>query len=223
MHYLGVIIVVSIAMIITTAAFLHWKKRRNERLYLPVYRNAAKVEDYEDVLGERRVTKRNVEAFTDDEFDDYEESEPQVNLEKPHPVADGDIVILNVMAKAGQDFSGYDLLQSLVSAGLRYGEKKIFHRYKQFNNNDEILFSVASATEPGTFEIQKMGTCVCKGLSLFMFLTDSTQDSNHFSLMLETAKKLARDLDGIICDESHQLLSQEDLNQYFIRSQAMAG
>lgn len=42
----------------------------------------------------------------------------------------------------------------------------IFHRYQQLSGNGPVLFSLASATKPGTFELSKIGGYACAGLTL---------------------------------------------------------
>ena len=59
-------------------------------------------------------------------------------------------LIIHVMAQPGAAFAGYDLYQSLTSAGLTYGEMKVFHRYAEKNEKTRnVMFSVASAVNPG--------------------------------------------------------------------------
>src|SRR5271156_1565457 len=58
-------------------------------------------------------------------------------------------VILFLRAPAGRPYGGYELLQSLLSCGLRFGEQNIFHRYEQRMGQAVVLFSVAAATHNG--------------------------------------------------------------------------
>jgi cell division protein ZipA len=125
-----------------------------------------------------------------------------------------DLIILNVMAAPEQEYTGYELLQALLSAGLRHGSMNIFHRHEQINGKGELLFSVASATEPGIFELNKMGGFSCKGLTFFMQLSNLKDPMQGFEIMLDSAKQLLEDLGGILRDEKHELLSEAKIKEW---------
>lgn len=114
-------------------------------------------------------------------------------------------IAMHVMAKPGMQFSGYDLYQSLTSAGLTYGEMKIFHRYaERTEKTQKVLFSVASAVNPGHVDLDNIGAFSTIGLTLFMDFAKQKTASASFQMMLNTAKLLAEDLDGVILDNSRQ-------------------
>ncbi len=123
------------------------------------------------------------------------------------------ILVLYVMAKEKAIFSGYELLQVLLAVGLRFGEMNIFHYYRQEEENEEVLFSLASATEPGTFDIRNMSGFSCLGLTLFMKKTgDEHEDKERYELMLQTASHLTEDLDGMLLDGKKNLLFQPNVS-----------
>lgn len=114
-------------------------------------------------------------------------------------------IVMHVMAKPGMQFSGYDLYQSLTSAGLTYGEMKIFHRYaERTEKSQKVLFSVASAVNPGHVDLDNIGAFSTIGLTLFMDFAKQKTASASFQMMLNTAKLLAEDLDGVILDSARQ-------------------
>ena len=121
-------------------------------------------------------------------------------------------LVLFLIAPPRRPFAGYELLQALQSAGLEFGEMNIFHRYSE--NENAVLFSVASAVEPGIFDLANIGGFFCPGLSLFMPLENNIDMSEAFELMLETAEQLAEDLDANICDSDHVPLTTEKLAEY---------
>jgi cell division protein ZipA len=132
------------------------------------------------------------------------------------------IFVLNVLASQGKAFVGYELLQSLLAAGLHFGEMNIFHRYKEegANSNTKPIFSLASAVEPGTFDINRMGGFSSPGLTLFMQVTpDISNPQPLFETMLDTAKQLADDLGGEVYDDKRQPWSDEALHRYLQRIQ----
>ncbi len=128
-----------------------------------------------------------------------------------------DLIILNVMALPQCEFVGYELLQALLATGLRYGDMNIFHRYADNTENSPVLFSVASAVEPGVFDLANMGAYSCPGLSLFMSISQSEIPFVTFEFMLETARQLADDLAGELCDENHNVLSISNIEDYQAR------
>jgi cell division protein ZipA len=137
-------------------------------------------------------------------------SEPE-EIASSEPVMDSaPIQVLYVMAKQKASFAGYELLQVLLAVGLRFGQMNIFHYYRQSDIQEEALFSLVSATEPGTFDIRNMGGFSCVGLTLFMKKTgDAQEDQTRFNLMLQTANHLAEDLDGILLNARKEPLVQQ--------------
>jgi len=123
-----------------------------------------------------------------------------------------DLLVLYVLAPNGQFFLGYELLQALLAGGLRYGHKRIFHRHEDLSGKGEVLFSLASATEPGCFDIENMGAFACSGLCLFASL-QALQPQLVWQTMLETARQLADDLGGAVYDAKRQLLTDTSIAQ----------
>ncbi|GEM_PF-6874337 len=101
---------------------------------------------------------------------------------------------LSVLAKSGSRFESYDLFQAISAAGLKFGEMNIFHYHDA--KTMKTLFSLASATKPGDFNLDRMGEFSCHGLTLFMDLNSVADPKRSFQLMLETAEYLTDDLDG---------------------------
>lgn len=124
-----------------------------------------------------------------------------------------EIIFLVLNAKANKPYVGYELLQSLLASGLRYGAMNIFHRHEDQNGNGKILFSLASSQEPGTFEIGKMGAFSGQGLMMFLRLSTNKDLMSAFDIMLETAKQLIEDLDGEILDDERKILSPEKIEK----------
>lgn len=122
-------------------------------------------------------------------------------------------IILQLMAPLQRPFQGYELIQTLTSVGFHYGKMNIFHFYADPSNKKEILFSLASAIEPGTFDLDNIGEIVCPGLCLFMSVHQAQSATTAFNLMWETIQTLAQDLGGVLCDK--QLQPINDLNIYY--------
>lgn len=123
------------------------------------------------------------------------------------------VIPIYLLAPPHQNYRGYELLQALLTAGLRFGAQKIFYRYENKQVKGDVLFSLASIQKPGTFEISRMGAHECPGLVLFMTVDGSVDHLHAFELMIETAKQLEEDLGGELFDEHHQPLTPEIIAQ----------
>lgn len=121
-------------------------------------------------------------------------------------------IILQLMAPQKRPYQGYELIQTLTSVGFHFGKMNIFHFYADPLTKKELLFSLASAIEPGTFDLDHTGEIVCSGLCLFMSIHKVKSALTAFDLMWETAQTLAQDLGGILCDR--QLQPIEDPTHY---------
>lgn len=122
-----------------------------------------------------------------------------------------DLITITIMSQPDKSFAGYELLQALLSAGLRFGKMNIFHRHEQFNGSNCILFSLASGVKPGIFEMPKMGAFSSPALVLFMQISTQQDVLATFELMINTAQQIAEDLGGEVCDQQRQILTEEKI------------
>jgi cell division protein ZipA len=125
-----------------------------------------------------------------------------------------DILVLSVLAKSNTRFGSYDLLQAITATGMQFGEMNIFHYYLPTNAGRKALFSLASATKPGDFNLDSMGDFSCVGLTLFMDLKGIEDPEFAFSLMFKTAEQLADDLDGELRAGIHTPWNLEVAREY---------
>ncbi len=132
------------------------------------------------------------------------------------------LLMLYLMAPEHQPYNGYELLQALLSAGLRYGKMQIFHRHEQKTGRGDVIFSLASATSPGTFELPKMGGFSCTGLVLFFESAKVKNPRKALEIMIDTASQLAEDLGGDILDEHRHLLTEEKISEIMNKLDLMA-
>src|SRR5262245_7267716 len=89
-------------------------------------------------------------------------------------------------------------VSALRGAGLEHGRYAIFHR--QLGTNREG-FSVASLTEPGTFDLDHLGDATIAGLSFFLVLPGQGDPVARFDAMVETARRLSVELAADLFDE----------------------
>lgn len=147
-----------------------------------------------------------------------EEIKPEQSKTVPK-ISTQELIVMRFIASKDRPYSGYELLQALLSNGFRFGNMNIFHRHEQLNGEGPILFSLAKATEPGTFDIYDMGSCTCSGLTMFMRIADHQEPMQIFDTMLNAAKQLADDLGGEIWDERNLALNQSVIKRWRCRIQ----
>lgn len=119
---------------------------------------------------------------------------------------------IHVMATT-QLFEGRQLLELLLQYGLRFGDMDIFHRHEHPTGQGDILFSMAQAVEPGTFNINSLSRDLVPGVSFFMSLPGK-KSTLAFDLMIDTARRLAYELQADLLDANSQVLTQAELDQW---------
>lgn len=129
------------------------------------------------------------------------EAEPVVARDPGPPIDPEKIVAMRMAARAGSTMQAEALVLKLRELGLRHGKFGIFHRHRP-DADGPPLFSVASMTEPGSFDLTKVRDTRLPGVTLFMVLPGPEDPVGCFDDMVEVARALAQDLEGEILDES---------------------
>jgi len=146
------------------------------------------------------------------------EPQSEVKEDKEQDVAFAeDIVVLNIIGKNRRQFVGYELLQAILSNGFRFGQRDLFHRHKELNGQGPVLFSLASTTADGTFDMKNIGAFSCAGLTLFLELPAPKDGMAVFDLMLNNARGLADSLKAELVDEKFQPLTDTGIERYKTR------
>jgi cell division protein ZipA len=101
-------------------------------------------------------------------------------------------------------FSGAELRQALEAEGLVFGRYHIFHREV---DDKQLLFSVASLIEPGSFELHEMSTLELPGVSLFAVLPGAVEGTHVVDELVACGRRLAGRLNGVLQDERRQPLT----------------
>ena len=122
------------------------------------------------------------------------------------------VMSVHVMANT-QLINGRQLLELLLQYGLRYGDMQIFHRHEHPTGQGETLFSMAQAVEPGTFNIDTLERDLVPGVSFFMSLP-GVKSTLAFDLMIDTARRLAHELQADLVDAQSQVLTAATLEQW---------
>jgi cell division protein ZipA len=135
---------------------------------------------------------------------------PQLKKDSSFPV------MIFLMAKENRQLAGYELLQTLLAEGLRFGEGQLFHRHQNSNGQGPVLCSLAAATASGVFDLQNIGAFSARGLCLFMQASGHPAiDAERFAVMLDTAKQLSEGLDTYLLDDQQKPFSDASLKRYY--------
>jgi cell division protein ZipA len=95
---------------------------------------------------------------------------------------------------------GHTAVRALRDAGLEHGRYGIFHKHKGGDvDPEDVLFSVASLTEPGSFDLDNLGSIA--GMSFFIALPNDADPVESFDAMVETARSLSHRLDADLLDD----------------------
>ncbi len=122
-------------------------------------------------------------------------------------------IVMTVMARSGERFSGEALRHALESADLYHGDMNIFHRHEQpEDRSTPTLFSAANVLAPGYFEPSGMDTLSSPGIAIFMRLPGPESPVDTFQQMLDAATTVAENLNGMLCDETRSTLTPQSIN-----------
>ncbi|MDA1371956.1 MAG: cell division protein ZipA [Proteobacteria bacterium] len=130
------------------------------------------------------------------------------------PTQPSEVIVINVMAKAGRSFSGDDLMQVLITAGLKFGEMNIFHKRYGNDSRAPVIFSVANVLNPGTFDLNNMENFSTLGISLFLAMPAAIHNMDAFEQMLAVAQRVRGALDGELRDDHRNVMTAQTIEHY---------
>lgn len=151
------------------------------------------------------------------------EPEPLVEPKAAEPVRQAklsdaplpeEVLVILVVARDEEGFPGGALLQNVMESGLRHGDMDIFHRHESMSGNGDILFSMANALKPGTFDIDAMDDTPVRAVSFFMSLPGPRHPKQALDLMIAAARKLSHELGGDVKDEQRSVLTAQTIEHY---------
>jgi len=125
-----------------------------------------------------------------------------------------DVLVIHVLARDDKGFFGPALLQCILESGLRFGERNIFHRHANKTGSGEVLFSMANAVSPGTFDLAEMDHCHIHAVAFYLVLPGPSNPKEAFKEMLAAARKLENELAGELKDDRHSTLSKQTIEHY---------
>lgn len=183
-------------------------------------RRVAKKESVADVQEPAQVAEEELTlADTAVSVADAEDDDDEGVASKPAPASNelcqfDEVIVINVMAKPRDDFSGNDLLRALLSVGLRHGDMNIFHRHEQITGKGAVLFSAVNIVEPGTFDLNRMEEFKTPGICMFMRLPGPKRSLHAFEQLVDSARKISNMLGADLKDENHSVLTTQTVEHY---------
>ena len=154
---------------------------------------------------------------------------PAVSAGAEVPVAApaDEVVVIRVFARGEGGFGGAEMMRIFKECDVRFGERRIFHRHEESKGRGAVQFSVVNAVEPGIFDQDAMDGFTTPGLGFFMRLPGPQKPLEAFDCMLETARAIAKYLDGEMRDESGSVFTQQTgehcrqrIREYALRARA---
>ena len=166
-----------------------------------------------------RKKKADKKNKTDQSLDPcYEQNKDEMikaKIMRPKAIksAKDEWIVLKIFASKEKPYQGYEMIQTLLAEGLRFGHMRIFHRHEQNNGKGVVLFSLASIAKPGTFDLNNVGGLKCLGFTLFFSMTRVENPTAVLNLMVDTARNITEELGGKLYTHTHQLLTDEQLQR----------
>ncbi len=143
-----------------------------------------------------------------------EEAQPAPAPVQSDGAEGGEVLVIHVLARAPDGFAGGELAQLFHACDVRFGAMSIFHRHEEEKGMGAAQFSVASVTRPGTFDDGTLAGVTSPGLSFILRLPGPQRPLEAFDCMLETARAVARNLDGEMQDESRSVFTSQTAEHY---------
>jgi len=125
------------------------------------------------------------------------------------PSTPDEIIVVHVLARGNARFPGAELMNTFLRNSLKFGDMNIFHRIDPISK--QARFSVASAVEPGTFDLSKMDTFSTAGVTFFLRLPGPPDPLATFEDMLGVARDVATSLAGDLKDDQRSVLTAQTI------------
>lgn len=224
-----VLTLIVIIAFVATSWYAHQRSQERAQAFereLDEHRDDGDFQQRFDALFEQEMDEPAMpsSASASDRLTDTPESEPDL-FDDETPVntqpagepeaasteADWDLVVaFTVMAESGKAFTGRAVKAALEKHDLHFGDMQIYHKFNA-GSRKQTLFSVANILDPGTLLPDKFVSMTTPGLLIFARLPGPVNGLALFDDLLDTAQGLSEQLDGVLCDETRQPVTDEVL------------
>jgi cell division protein ZipA len=123
-----------------------------------------------------------------------------------------ELIVMNVLAQAGQAFTGDEVFAALRGKDLKFGEMNIFHRLDPVSR--KVNYSVANVVEPGTFDMADMEAFRSPGLCFFLQLPGPQNPAQVFEDFVAVARDVATELGAELKDEQRGFMTPQTVEHY---------
>ena len=202
------------------------KRLRAQAKFQRYYQTSNIMDDSDDgIVAEPRVIKpadpnyQRVAAGSTLKFKSKIAKDPKlgkIDLAEPVPylqqATQTELIVFYMMPENHQKISGRQLKNTLLELGFEYGNKRIFNFYEKKQDNKRLQFCLASAFEPGIFDITQMFHQEFGGLCCFMSVSHPQAD-RVFKVMLTLLEQMVVLLQVKLCDDRRQPCTQAYLKQ----------
>lgn len=212
-QYSGLIAIISGVGLLTLLSSVMNKPKANE----PSVSSSRMADVKASIKKQEPVVEHPVETPADitdqaetavaDEVQEFATKEAELSVQEDD-IVPLELVVMHVVAKdSSEPFKGYALIQAFAQNGLHASENQHFQRFASAKGDGELWFHVASMRHPGVFDLSDPGMMSCPGLVLILDCKQVEDVVEAFDAMLDTAHRLAADLDGNLLDDSKQPLA----------------
>lgn len=158
----------------------------------------------------------------------FEADIPRDDVVTPHPVVEKarrhhvsaqraretlahaeEVIVISVLSRDEEGFSGTHLLNLMLACGLRYSEMGIFLRYETEDGDSDLQFAMVDVIKPGTFDLEAMDDYRTPGITFLMPLPGARDSAAAFEAMFETAMVVVRNLGGELKDENRSVMTAQ--------------
>ncbi|QOQ67988.1 cell division protein ZipA [Photobacterium damselae] len=195
---------------------------------MPVTVTEPQVEPRHEELVEEVVTPAEVsqpvpeieqpEVKVEPEFvepEPYEIIEPVIAEPEPEPAPlEPSYISLCVHARNGGVLMGRQLFTALENHGLIFGENSVYHCHLDRAGTQPVIFSVTNLVAPGNFPDINDAHFETPGIGFFLMLPCPGRADDNFNTMLQTAQRIADDLNADVLDHERNMITPYRITAY---------